>query len=181
MTTRARIGQAVTGLALAVAGVVLLVELAGPVRIPVSDPLGPHGVPRVLAGGLVVAGVLLLATAWWRRRPVPPEPAEPGDPPLEQEPAAGDPPPEVAAPGPGRLPIWLVTALTVVATGGYVEALSRLGFVLATVLLGLLLLPLLGTRRWYTVLAVPAGLTAVLWFLFGYVLDIGLPGFLGRL
>jgi hypothetical protein len=94
------------------------------------------------------------------------------------EPATAE--PAVAAPAPAGPPTWLVTTLTIVATVGYVVALPKLGFVLATGLLGIGLLPLLGARRWHTVIGVPIVLTAVLWFVFSYLLDVGLPGFLGR-
>lgn len=46
-------------------GAVVLVNVWQTPQVPVEDPLGPYGLPRAIAIGLVLIAVLLGAEAWW--------------------------------------------------------------------------------------------------------------------
>jgi hypothetical protein len=146
-------------------GVVLLVELRSTPQVPVEDPLGPYGLPRVLAIGLVLSGLAMLVPV---RRPEPD-----ADPAVEPEAELEEP---VGTNRFGLSP----SAVTVAAAVGYVVALSNLGFIVSTLLLGLILLPALGARNWRSVIAVPVVMTLVFLLVFSVALDVHLPTFLGR-
>jgi hypothetical protein len=147
------------------AGVVLLIELRSTPRVPVEDPLGPYGLPRVLAIGLVLSGLAMLVPV---RRPE-----------AEAEPEAA-PEAELEQPVvPNRFGLS-PSAVTVIAAVGYVVALSNLGFIVSTLVLGLILLPALGARSRRSVLAVPVVVTLLFLLVFGVALDVHLPTFLGR-
>jgi hypothetical protein len=144
-------------------GLVLLFELRSTPRVPVEDPLGPYGLPRVLAAGLVLSGVAMLIPA---RRP---------DPSAGLETESPD-----AEPNSRRRLALSPSAITVIAAACYVIALNKLGFIVATVLLGLLLLPALGAKSWRSIMAIPLVMTLVFLLVFSVALDVHLPTFLGR-
>src|SRR5690606_23972095 len=98
-------------LVLIAAGGWLLALLAEPPRVPVSDPLGPYGLPRVLAVGLIVVGASLL----WRR-PVRPRSEAEEHPTGDADQAEAGPGPAEGGANEGRLPGWAVSGLTIVAT-----------------------------------------------------------------
>lgn len=137
------------------AGAIVLFTLRDAPDVPVEDPLGPFGLPRAIAVGLVLVAAGLAAQAWWGAARAPAEDEPPVDPRSR-----------------------LLGALTMVATVAYVLILPVLGFVIASIVFGVGLLPVLGARRLWTVLAVPAAVVAVLWLLFVYTLDVELPSFL---
>lgn len=137
------------------AGAIVLFTLRDTPDVPVEDPLGPFGLPRAIAVGLVLVAAGLAAQAWWGAARAPAEDEPPVDPRSR-----------------------LLGALTMVATVAYVLILPVLGFVIASIVFGVGLLPVLGARRLRTVLAVPAAVVAVLWLLFVYTLDVELPSFL---
>jgi hypothetical protein len=148
-------------------GVALLLSLQETPRVPVTDPLGPFGVPRVAAALIVVLGITLLF-------PGRPAPADPDDPDDSSESAV-----EVPDRQAGGLPRWVKTTVLMVATGLYVVGFDSIGFVPSTVLLGLVLLPVLGAGRRLMMVA-PVVLTAVLWYVFAGVMDVRLPPLFGE-
>src|SRR5690606_32396757 len=119
------------------------------------------------------------ASLLWQR-PVRPRSGAEEHPTGDAEQAEAGPGPAAGGANEGRLPGRAVSGLTNDATAGYMIGFSRLGFVVATVLLGLVLLPLLGARHWRTVVAVPAVATAVLWLIFDVALNVGMPGWWGQ-
>ncbi|BCB83067.1 tripartite tricarboxylate transporter TctB family protein [Phytohabitans suffuscus] len=146
-------------------GAAVLVSLRETPDVPVEDPLGPYGLPRALAVGLVAVAALIAAQAWWSAlRP-------PRRPPPVTEDATAEPEAEEPAPA------YLHGGLTIAVTVGYALLLPVLGFVAASLAFGIALLPVLGTRRLRTILAVPAIAVAGLWLVFAYALDVGLPTF----
>jgi hypothetical protein len=175
--------------ALFVVGTAVLINLRSTPEVPVEDPLGPYGLPRVIAIGLVLVAVLLASRAWWAavRRPAGAAPSA-APVPAAAASATGDgvvdaaavPTVEGAPADVSSQPRRTLGALTMAATIGYVLVLPTLGFVIASVLLGVVLLPLLGSRNLRVVVGIPAAVVALLWLLFVHTLEVNLPTFLGR-
>jgi len=66
-------------------------------------------------------------------------------------------------------------AALVAGTGVYVLILDPLGYVLATIPLGFLVLWILGVKSWQVLGSVSVGLSVVTYFLFAHLLGIELP------
>jgi putative tricarboxylic transport membrane protein len=123
------------------------------VRGLAGDRLGPAFFPRLLAGGLALLSLALLARALGGRSdPAPPPAARTG-----------------------------LLAATLVLLVVYALVVPRVGFLVATPVFLAMVLVALGVREALSVAAVAAGLTAALYVVFGRLLGVLLPaGFLGR-
>ena len=70
---------------------------------------------------------------------------------------------------------WLMQALTLVLIAGFGFALEKIGFVLATMLIVVLVMVLcLQDRKPLRIIAMSVGVTFVCWLIFGQILDIPL-------
>ncbi|MFI0366632.1 tripartite tricarboxylate transporter TctB family protein [Actinomadura sp. 1N219] len=149
-------------LALAAAALVSAARIDSAVR---SQDIGPAAWPLALAAGMAVFALAMLARALATARgtPVDPPQAEPA------EPAEGAQAAEEIAPG-GVVKV--VAALT--AFVAYGAAWQVLDFRVCTPLLAAALAAIGGGRNRRSLLAFPIGVTALLWLLFGYLLEVPL-------
>jgi Tripartite tricarboxylate transporter TctB family len=185
-------GNLITAAAMFLIGAAVLISLRDTPDVPVEDPLGPYGLPRALAIGIIAVAALIAAQAWWSALrpfretatidgPLPATeaaPSRPGTSATKGTSIEAGPPEEPEPEAPPRASLH--GGLTIAATVGYALLLPVLGFVAASLAFGIALLPILGTRRLRTIVAVPAFAVAGLWLVFAYALDVGLPTFLNR-
>ena len=157
------IGEAVGAAILIVLGIVLLLQMFGRTPISVRDPLTPFGLPRILAGILILLGLSLFPWRLLRRRGVPSEGESTS---ADIVPPSGD--HEMRTTNPAHY----VPMLGIV---GFALVLPVLGFLLSASLLGFIMIPVLGARRWPIIAIVPPATALILWFVFGNLLRVNLP------
>jgi putative tricarboxylic transport membrane protein len=129
----------------------------------VGGAIGPDAYPGLLAGAILLLAVLLL---WQTARGRPePEPIE----------TAGADLADAPPPAYGRV------LLTLLLLSGYSLLLQPLGFLIATPLLMILLMRLIGDKRWFLMVASALLMTITLYVFFRYGMSLVLPeGLLGE-
>ena len=141
-------GEIILGIALAVAGVLLLIGTTSITVAPVYSRVGPRVFPFLVAGGLIVVGLLNVLESWKGKQTPPDE--------------------HKATPW----PIALISAAILADA----LLLERLGFVVSSTMLFALVAAGFGSRRHLRNLLVGLALASLAYVTFVYGLGLNLPG-----
>jgi len=142
---RPNLGDFAGGILFLLAGLGVMIES---IRLTIGTPTNPQpGFFPFLGGAILIGLSLVLTIRAWLGIGKRPEPF-----------------------GEVRRPAALVAG-----TGVYVLILDPLGYVLATIPLGFLVLWILGVKSWQVLGSVSVGLSVVTYFLFAHLLGIELP------
>jgi putative tricarboxylic transport membrane protein len=140
-------GEIVLGIALAIAGVLLLIGTTSITVAPVYSRIGPRVFPFLVAGGLIAVGLLYAFESWKGRQT-----------PTDEH----------------KVTFWPIAVIS----GGIVAdalLLERLGFVLSSTILFILVAAGFGSRRHLRNAVVALALASLAYITFVYGLGLRLP------